>query len=368
MYKRLCERKIFISSTIRNLREERAAVYERLQRPFDHVRFKSISSDRPETLHMSGDDLKTYAGYNPNLFILNQVKYADYYMILLNDECYGERNIRDLGAVGKQKKIISITHAEFRAAFQHAQPIFVFIDQRTWYRYLITLGGRLPLYKMRNKDSGVYSLIREIRRYRNGLNFTISTYFNPTDLVSKMEHIFCTYDKSKYVFSEFDEEVCNSGDVITAMWEVVNEGCTVWKDRFFKEQLPSLQRFIRESGKLLIKAQKDILFQERLLVFIKKWFQYIGIIIRGRKSTAERTLYPIDETNPGERAMLTVRYTAPKSAGEIVSSWVMVDSTGKKIYKNLVPLEAEYFVERTNQPRENLFPKQRKKCADKRNL
>lgn len=367
MYNGLCERRIFISSTIHNLREERTAVYERLQRPFDHVRFKSISSDRPETLHMSGDDLQTYVGYNPNLFILNQLKYADYYMILLNDEYYGERNIQDLGAVGKQEKIISITHAEFRAAFRYAQPIFVFIDQRTWYRYLITLGGRIPFYKIINKDVGVYRLIREIRKYRKGLNFTFSTYFNPADLVSKMEYIFNTYDKSKYVFSEFDEEVCNSGDVITAIWEVINEGCTVWIDRFFKEQSPPLRRFIRESCKFLIKSKKDIPFRERLLTFIKKWGQYIGVIIRGRKSTAEKIRYPIDETKPGERVRLTVRYTAPESAGRIVSSWVMVDSKGKRIYKNLIPLEAEYFVERTNKSRKDIFPKQRKKSANRRN-
>ncbi len=347
MSNKLCERKIFISSTIHNLQEERSAVYERLHHPFNCVKFNPISSDRPETLHMSGDDLETRAGYNPNLFILNQVKYADYYMILLNDEYYGEINILDHGAVGKQERVISITHAEFRAAFRHAQPIFAFIDQDTWYRYLITLGGRLSFYK-RNKEGRVYGLIREIRRYRKGLNMTITTYSATADLVDKMEHIFNTYDKSKYVFSEFDEEVCNSGDTITAIWEVVNEGCVVWKDRFFKEQNTSLRRFIRESGKALIRPKKDISFQTRLITFIRKWFQYAGIIIRGRKSTAEKTCYPIDETYPGERARLTVRYTAPQSAGEIVSTWVMVDSTGRKIYRNLVPLEAEYFVERTN--------------------
>jgi len=131
MSNKLCERKIFISSTIHNLQEERSAVYERLHHPFNCVKFNPISSDRPETLHMSGDDLETRAGYNPNLFILNQVKYADYYMILLNDEYYGEINILDHGAVGKQERVISITHAEFRAAFRHAQPIFAFIDKDT---------------------------------------------------------------------------------------------------------------------------------------------------------------------------------------------------------------------------------------------
>lgn len=347
MTKRLCERKIFISSTIHNLQEERTAVYERLQRPFDHVRFDAISSDRPETLHMSGDDLKTHAGYNPNLFILNQVKYADYYMILLNDGYYGEKNILDFGVSKKQERIISITHAEFREAFRHAQPIFAFIDQDTWHRYLITLGGRISFYRIRNKDRCVYDLIREIRRYRNGLNMTIVTYSNTSDLVDKMEHIFNTYDKSKYVFSEFDEEVCKSGEVISAIWEVVNEGCVVWKDRFFKEQNTSLRRFIRESGKALIRPQKDVSLRTRLITFIRKWFQYVGIIIRGRKSTAEKNCYPIEKTYPGEIARLTVRYTAPKLAGEIVSTWVMVDSAGKKIYKNLVPLEAEYFVEKT---------------------
>ena len=363
----LCKRKIFLSSTIRNLQKERAAIYARLQRPFNHVEFDIIASDRPETLHMSGDDLQTRAGYNPNLFILNQIRYADYYVILLNDTYYGETNIRDPKSVGKQERIISITHAEFRAAFRHAQPIFAFIDQHTWYRYLITFGGKIPFYKIWNKDSHVYGLIREIRRYHKGINVTISIFSSPTNLINKMERIFNTYDKSKYVFSEFDEEVCNSGDVITAIWEVINEGCVVWKNRFFKEQNPSLRRFIRESGKSLIKPKKDIPFPTRFITFIKKWFQYVGIIIRGRKSTAEKTRYPIGETYPGETVRLTVRYIAPQSAGEVVSSWAMVASEGKKIYRNHVPLEAEYFVERTKQRRKDLFSKQREKCADRRN-
>ena len=68
MSKKICERKIFISSTIHNLKEERTAVQKRLQQPFNHVRFEAIFSDRPETLNMSGDDLETRVGYNPNLF------------------------------------------------------------------------------------------------------------------------------------------------------------------------------------------------------------------------------------------------------------------------------------------------------------
>lgn len=348
MSKKICERKIFISSTIHNLKEERTAVQKRLQQPFNHVRFEAIFSDRPETLNMSGDDLETRVGYNPNLFILNQVKYADYYLLLLDDSYYGEINIRDTKATRKQKEIISITHAEFREAFRHAQPVFAFIDKDTWNRYLITLGGRVSFLNMKNRDCHVYDLIREIRRYRKGLNMTIATYSNVIDLVDKMEHIFNTYDKSKYVFSEFDEEICRSGDNIIAIWEVANEGCIVWKDRFFKEQNTSLRRFIRENVKTLIRSQSDSSLWKRLITFIRKWLQYAGILIRGRKSTAESDCYPIKETCPGERARLTVKYTAPLYGGEIVSTWVMVDSKGKKVYKNLVPLEAEYFVERTD--------------------
>lgn len=313
---------------------------------------------------MSGDDLETYVGYNPNLFILNQIKYADYYLLILNDSYYGVRNIWDLW--GRKKERISVTHAEFRAAFRQALPIFAFIDENTWHRYLSTLGGRVIGKKGTGKDSHVYKLIREIRRYRKGLNVTITIYCSPEDLIDKMEQVFNTYDKSKCVYSEFDEEVCKSGDEITAMWEVINEGCIVWKDRSFKEQNTSLKRFIRESGKALIKPHGNIRFRKRLEIFIRKWLQYIGILIRGRKSTAEKSLYPIKETYPGERARLTVKYIAPKVTGEIVSSWIMVDSKGRKIYKNLVPLEAEYFVEGTYNERTSLFSKLRNKYTNAR--
>ncbi len=365
MTDKICERKIFISSTIRNLKDERIAIQERLQRPFGCIKFHAVSSDRPETLHLSGDDLETYAGYNPNLFILNQVKYVDYYLLILNDDYYGEVNIRDLGSA--KKEIISVTHAEFRAAFRQAQPIFAFIERSTYRRYFWTLGGRIFKNWIRDRDVHVYKLIHEIRKYRKGLNMTIATYSSIKDLINEMERIFTTYDKSKYVFSEFDEEVCKCGDEITAVWEVVNQGCVVWRNRFFKEQNTSLKRFIRESAKALIKSKKDICVWNRFITFIRKWFQYIGILVRGRKSIAESSCYPIEVTYPGERARLTVKYIVPDVTGEIVSSWIMVDATGRKIYRNLVPLEAEYFIEGTYNERKNIFSKLRRKCAGRTN-
>ena len=57
---------------------------------------------------------------------------------------------------------------------------------------------------------------------KTGLNVTITIYCSPEDLIDKMEQVFNTYDKSKYVYSEFDEEVCKSGDAITAMLCEVN--------------------------------------------------------------------------------------------------------------------------------------------------
>lgn len=364
MTEKICEKKIFVSSTIRNLKDERAAIQKRFQSPFGCIRFYAIFSDKPETLFLSGDDLETYVGYNPNLFILNQVKYADYYLLLLNDEYYGEENIKDL--VSDKKEMISVTHAEFRAAFRQAQPVFAFIDASTYHRYFWTLGGRIFKHGIKNRDVRVYKLIREIRKYRKGMNMTIMTYTSAKDLISGMECIFTTYDKSKYVYSEFDEEICKCGDEITAVWEVVNEGCIVWRNRFFKEQNTSLKRFVRESAKALIKSKKDICLSDRFITFVRKWFQYIGILIRGRKSTAERSYYSIKETYPGERARLTVKYIAPDVTGEIVSSWIMVDADGRKIYRNLVPLEAEYFIEGTYNERKNIFSKLRKKCAGRR--
>ncbi len=82
---------------------------------------------------------------------------------------------------------------------------------------------------------------------------------------------------------------------------------------------------------------------------------------------AESSCYPIGEIYPGERARLTVKYIAPDVTGEIVSSWIMVDEVGRKIYRNLVPLEAEYFIEGTHNERKNIFSKLRKECANKTN-
>lgn len=344
MSAKLCERKIFISSTIRNLSNERKAVVERLCMPFEHVRFRAISSEIPESLHMSGNDIETYSEYSPNLFILNQVKYADYFLIIINDSYYGEQNIRDIHAFKKEREIISVTHAEFRAAFRQAQPIFVFIEKDTLRRY-----RRNPFrLKKKEKDIRIYDLIDEIWKRRKGLNVTIATYTSPQDLVNKMDEIFNSYDKSKYVYSEFDEEICRSGEEVTALWEVVNEGCVVWKNRFFKEQNTSFRRFLRESAKIILRTDRSVKFHVKLFTFCHKWFQYLGVVIRGRNSMAEHALYPVKETRPGEKVRLIVKYTTPPIPGARVSCWIMVDSAGKKIYKNLVPLEAEFFVEDTH--------------------
>lgn len=343
MSAKLCERKIFISSTIRNLLDERQAVMERLRTPFEHVRFHVISSELPESLHMSGNDIETYSEYSPNLFILNQVKYADYFLIIINDSYYGEQNIRDIHSLKKGQELISVTHAEFRVAFRQAQPIFAFIEKDTLHRY-----RRNPFHlNKKGKDIHVYDLIDEIWKRRKGLNVTVATYISPQDLVNKMDKIFNSYDKSKYVYSEFDEEICHSGEELMALWEVVNEGCIVWKNRFFKERNTSFRRFLRESAKILLRPDRSVKFHVRLFTFCRKWFQYMGVVIRGRNSMAEHTSYPIRETYPGERVRLIVKYTAPPTPGARVSCWMMVDSAGKKIYKNLAPLEAEYFVEDT---------------------
>lgn len=276
MSAKLCERKIFISSTIRNLSNERQAVVERLRMPFQHVRFHAISSEVPESLHMSGNDMKTYSEYSPNLFILNQVKYADYFLIIINDSYYGEQNIRDIHTFKKGQEIISVTHAEFRAAFRQAQPIFAFIEKDTMHRY-----RRNPFYlKRKGKDIRIYDLIDEIWKRRKGINVTITTYTSPQDLVNKMDKIFNSYDKSKYVYSEFDEEICHSGEELTVFWDVVNEGCIVWKNRFFKEQNTSFKRFLRESAKILLLHDRSVGFHVKLFTFCRKWLQYLGVVIR----------------------------------------------------------------------------------------
>lgn len=345
MAEKICERNIFVSSSIVNFEEIRTALWKRFQEDFGYVRFHAIFSEHSESLRLSGDDLQARIGDDPNLFILNQVKYADYFLLILNDKRYGKRNIFDKEAGKGLDKVISVTHAEFRTALRKAQPMFLFIERGTYIRYLIhcifTLNGRICWRA--DEAWYVYRFIREIEKYRYGLNRTINVYTSPQDLIRKIDRIFRTYDKSKYICSDGDTEICASGEEFWTEWIVVNDGCTVWKDRYFKECHSNFIRFLIETAKEFLRNRDHASLRQRVWNCMRKMLLYVAVFFR--KSTAEKTCYPIQETYPGERARLLVKYKAPEKPGKVVSAWRMVDAKGRPVYKQLVPLELEYIVE-----------------------
>lgn len=335
MDKRCYERSIFISSTIQNLKQQRKMLNQLFQNSFNCVRFRPIMSDYPFTIGDSGNDYVKYGNRNPNLFILNKVKETDYFLLLLDDSAYGERNILDKD----NQDVISITHAEFRTAFKRTLPIFVFIPRLTYIRYwvnnLISINGILCWHE--DEAWNVYQLIREIKRVKYHSNITVSIYKDSIEELQKnVCRIFNSYDRSKFMESSYIKEIYNFGEKFQVKWRIENDGCIIWKNRFFIEVRPKFSYFLHETFKSMIKKQRKLdiwqLFQQICAYFIGK----------RQISTAEKRKYSIPVTYPGESVELKVNYIAPDFNGKFFSVWKIVDEKDKYIYRKSRPLTLEY--------------------------
>lgn len=292
-------------------------------------------SDYPFTIGDSGNDYVEPENRNPNLFILNKVKESDYFLLLLDDSYYGKRNIWDKD----NQDIISITHAEFRTAYKRTLPVFVFIPRTTYIRYclnnIISFNGMLCWYE--NEAWNVYQLIKEIRRVKSHSNITMCVYNDSVEELKKnVCKIFNSFDRSKFIESSYTKEIYNFGEKFQVKWRIENDGCVMWKNRFFLEVSPKFRYFLHETFKILIRKKGKL----DICQFIQRIFTYF----RGKRqiSTAEKRKYPIPVTYPGESVELKVDYIAPDCNGKFFSTWKIVDEKDKYIYPKSRPLTLEY--------------------------
>lgn len=230
-------------------------IFDLLQKGFDQVSFQPIMSEYPETFSIYGNDYLRSDAQDPNLFILNKVKNADYFLLLIDDSYYGKCNIMDM----ETKELISIIHAEYRTAFRRALPIFVFLPQTVYVRYKRKKRSVFDTKKIRENDDTlkVYRFMDEIYKRGEQSNFSINIYNESIDdLKEKIMRTFYSFDRSKFLESSYTKDIYACGESFEVRWIIENDGCVKWEGRYFVEIQPEFRFVFREIMKLFFKRKK----------------------------------------------------------------------------------------------------------------
>ena len=336
----LSEKKIFISSTIKNLEKERKLLHELFLEPLEscEISFKAMFSEIPQTLEHAGNNLHDFMKNNPNLSIVDKVSTSDFCLLLIDEGYYGKKIIRD----EECSDIISVTHAEFREANRKKIPIFIFVTKDFCQKYEILKLLSLNFHICWKADETwkTCCFFNEIKKQENKINITVCTYKAIEDLKECVSKAISSYERSSYIFSTADKGIYASREEFEIEWAIENSGCTVWENRSFVEKKPKMKRFWNELSKFYFSKSQNLSLKEKTISALRKIHDFYQAYFAA--STAESQQYSIPKVYPGERVCLSVKYEAPDKAGKIISTWKIVDKNNKMIYSNLMPLTLEY--------------------------
>lgn len=338
----LSEKKIFISSTIKNMKKERELLRELFREPLNScgMKFKAIFSEIPQYLIHAGNNLRDFIKNDPNLAIVEKVSTSDFYLLLINEEYYGVKNIRD----EEYNDIISVTHAEFREANRKKLPIFVFVTEHFFRKYKILkwLSFDYHICWKANETWKACCFFNEIRKQKKKINISTCTYKSIDDLENSVSKAIGTYERSSYVFSTSDKGIYLPEEEFEIEWVIENSGCTVWKNRYFVEKKPKMKRFWKELCKFYFGKNEtlNLSLKEKIISALKRIREFYQAYFAA--STAETQQFFIPEIFPGEQVCLSVKYKAPKRARKIISTWKIVDENKKMLFPSLMPLTLEY--------------------------
>lgn len=280
-------RRVFISSTVYDLKNERLLVRRILEqyRGTSGVKFEIIASDHPDFPISPADRAKKHSF---DLCIENIAK-ADYFVLLLKKR-YGTPIISHNGLP------ISITHREFREAHRLKIPRFVLIDKRTWDAKHAHDRG-VPQKFVLPAHTQIFDFIDEIRTRTKGNWIDI---IKGTEGISTLITSFLDgYDDSVFIgdVTVPHGAIVGTSEKLVKTWEIENRGLTVWKNRFLREDNPS------------------------------PW----GVI-------PEQSLIPIPLTRPGMRIKISVKLNTPQHPGTYESWWKIVDQHGNYCFPHKIGL------------------------------
>ena len=276
-------KRVFISSTVYDLEDERALVRKILEsyRSTSGIKFECLLSDHAD-FPVSPVDRATSHSFD---MCIDSVRKSDYFVLLVSKR-YGAPIISHKG------EMISITHREFREAHRLKLPRFVLIDSRTWDAKKAFDNGKkqsfVPLAHVQ-----VFKFIDEIRNQTKG-NWI--DFFDSSASIEKTITTFLSgYDDSIFIADvtvPLGSQI-GTGEKFIKTWEIENIGLKVWEGRLLREENPTPGGLVPSTS-----------------------------------------LIPIPRTKPGERVRLSVEFTAPQLPATCESYWKMIDKIGNYSFPN----------------------------------
>lgn len=269
----MLKKNIFISSTILDLKKERNFIKKFLEN-YKKIKIKCFLSEYPDfpvtPLSLANDVYQ---------ICIDNILNCDYMIQILNKR-YGTPDISDKG------ENISITHKEYRVAFENRIPVFTLIKSNLWKVYTSFKDEKKQNYIAIDSLS-LFSLIDEIQ---DTLRKKWMFIFDSTDNIKQiLVNSLLNFDDSVFISDVTvpDGTTFLLGESFEKEWEIKNNGMIVWRNRFLKEINPGC-----------------------------------GLV-------PEKSLVPIPETNPGEIVRIKIKFNTPKNdVGTYISYWKMVDKTG----------------------------------------
>ncbi|MHB9131149.1 MAG: DUF4062 domain-containing protein [Armatimonadota bacterium] len=271
-------RRIFLSSTVYDLGEERQAIKAYLERHRGLVRFTIYASEEP-TFPVNPDDLGRKHSYQ---ICIDKVADCDY-MLLLIKQRYGAPLIEDHG------EKISITHREYREAYRRQMPIFTFVDQRTWDARKRFKAGESQSF-IPQQHVGLFHFLDEIVHQQRNWMFI---HTGIPQMRTVLRSSLFRFDDSSFVADVTvpDGTIIRVNEEFTKIWEIRNTGCVAWE------------------GRTLIEENTGV----------------SGLVPSERRVALATTL-------PGETLNISVRFIAPKYPCSCESYWKMIDASGRYCY------------------------------------
>ncbi|MDD5360825.1 MAG: NBR1-Ig-like domain-containing protein [Ignavibacteria bacterium] len=271
---------IFISSTVYDLKDERTFVKTLLENYDGMVRFKCIASEAND-FPITPEDLVTKHSYS---ICVDKIRHADYFFLFIKKR-YGDPIIEHMG------DFISITHREYREAYKKKLPLFIFVNQQTWDSRN-SYKKDVPQNFVSKKHIKIFDFIDEITNQLT--NNWIFFYKDTADIENHIKNVLFNFDDSIFISETIpDGKIVEINEEFQKTWELKNNGCTIWENRFLQE--------VNSNASGL---------------------------------TPSDTKIPIPTVLPNEIVKLAINFKAPKYPCICESYWKMVDSLGKRCFPN----------------------------------
>ena len=265
---------VFVSSTVSDLREERALIKRLLDDwPDPHVR--CLLSEAPDF------PIEPWRGQRDAYEIaLARVREADFVVQVINRR-YGVADIDD------DCEQISITHAEYREAWRRRLPMLTLARRELWDAYQQWSRGESQVW-VPEDQLPVFGLLSEVLGDKR--RTWIARFESLSELETQLRSNLLTYDDSEFV----DESPPDGATVLvdttfTKTWRIRNIGWVRWEGRSLQEIDASLLR-----------------------------------------PSATRVAIPT--TKPGEIVRISVDFTAPAYPGQQYSRWKIYGPDGRESF------------------------------------